>query len=294
MQSFPLLNLIGVFVAAALGADGLFVAVDKWKNARLKHPDYSTEDVASIALPNAASAMFLTTSTTAVAFFATAICPVASIMCFALFCGVIIVFGYILNILFVFPSLCAYDAWIMNGKQNFLVTFACCSKGKPEAENEENQQGEELSNENTEEIKNSDKKTESLSFIHRILSTYYHYLHKFRFGILIFFVVVTAFCIKIALSIKLPDSADVRLLPKSHEYELHYLWRQHLLSTSLFFNGITLGSVTWGIVPVDDGARSNPGACKKFQKFVFAYNVSVRLTHTFSPSLLKNPFRGFD
>lgn len=74
--SFPFLNLIGVFVAAALGADDVFVAVDKWKNARLAKQSASTEEIAAIALPNAASAMLLTTSTTAVAFFATMICLV--------------------------------------------------------------------------------------------------------------------------------------------------------------------------------------------------------------------------
>lgn len=72
---FPFLNFIGVFVSAALGADDLFVAVDKFKNARIMNPKGSTADIAAIALPDAASAMLLTTSTTAVAFFATCICP---------------------------------------------------------------------------------------------------------------------------------------------------------------------------------------------------------------------------
>jgi len=34
-EFFPFLNFIGVFVVFALGADHVFVAVDKWKNARL-------------------------------------------------------------------------------------------------------------------------------------------------------------------------------------------------------------------------------------------------------------------
>merc|ERR1740124_769219 len=83
--SFPFLNFIGIFVVAALGADDIFVAVDKWKNARMEHPNATTEEVASIALPDAASAMFYTTITTCVAFFATAICVVAPIRCFAVF-----------------------------------------------------------------------------------------------------------------------------------------------------------------------------------------------------------------
>jgi hypothetical protein len=77
LEFFPFLNFIGIFVVFALGADDIFVAVDKWKNARVKlGMDAETTAVAAAALPNAAGSMFLTTLTTAVAFFGTAICPV--------------------------------------------------------------------------------------------------------------------------------------------------------------------------------------------------------------------------
>jgi hypothetical protein len=77
LEFFPFLNFIGIFVVFALGADDIFVAVDKWKNARVKlGMDAETTAVAAAALPDAAGSMFLTTLTTAVAFFGTAICPV--------------------------------------------------------------------------------------------------------------------------------------------------------------------------------------------------------------------------
>jgi hypothetical protein len=81
LEFFPFLNFIGIFVVFALGAGDIFVAVDKWKNTRISFPilAYSTEYVAAKALPDAAYAMFLTSFTTAVAFFATAVCPVAPI-----------------------------------------------------------------------------------------------------------------------------------------------------------------------------------------------------------------------
>ena len=75
IEFFPLLNLIGLFVASAIGADDIFVAVDKWNNARNSSlKEATTEDIAEVALPDAAGAMLLTTITTAVAFFATCIC----------------------------------------------------------------------------------------------------------------------------------------------------------------------------------------------------------------------------
>lgn len=79
LKFFPFLNFIGVFVVFALGADDIFVAVDKWKNARIAHPSAETAVIAAIALPDAAGAMFLTSFTTAIAFFGTAICPVAPV-----------------------------------------------------------------------------------------------------------------------------------------------------------------------------------------------------------------------
>ena len=85
---FPFLNFIGVFVVFALGADHVFVAVDKWKNARNDNPKATTEAIAAKALPDAAAAVFLTTSTTAVAFFGTSICPVAPVRLFAIFLGI--------------------------------------------------------------------------------------------------------------------------------------------------------------------------------------------------------------
>lgn len=77
LEFFPFLNFIGIFVVFALGADDIFVAVDKWKNARTKlGMNAETTAIAAAALPDAAGSMFLTTLTTAVAFFGTAICPV--------------------------------------------------------------------------------------------------------------------------------------------------------------------------------------------------------------------------
>ena len=110
---FPFLNFIGVFVVFALGADDIFVAVDKWKNYRKDnhHRALTTEQVAAKALPDAAYAMLLTTSTTAVAFFGTAICTVAPVKVFAIFCGLLILLDYFMVIVILFPCLCIYDGY---------------------------------------------------------------------------------------------------------------------------------------------------------------------------------------
>lgn len=149
----------------------VFVAVDKWKNARHELPSGTTEQVACLALPDAAYAMLLTSTTTgtefafysiapslrflscatpkyiltsrlyfrlsyyntAVAFFGTAICPVGPIVCFAVFCGLLITFDFMMNIFLVFPALCLYDKWLLAGSQNCCVNFDwCCRKADSE------------------------------------------------------------------------------------------------------------------------------------------------------------------
>jgi hypothetical protein len=108
-EYFPFLNFIGVFVVFALGAGDVFVAFDKWTNYRKNNKTKSTELVAAYALPESLYAMFLTTITTALAFFATAVCPIAPIKMFAIFFGLLILLDYILVVLFIFPGLCIYD-----------------------------------------------------------------------------------------------------------------------------------------------------------------------------------------
>jgi len=113
----------------ALGADHVFVAVDKWKNCRKDFPNASCEDIAAKALPDSAVAMLLTTSTTAIAFFGTAICPVAPVKLFSIFCGLLITWDYILDILLIFPCLCIYDNYTAdpNARPNWCITCHCCA-----------------------------------------------------------------------------------------------------------------------------------------------------------------------
>lgn len=141
---FPFLNFIGVFVVFALGADGIFVAVDKFKNYRNQHPEASTEQVAAHALPDAAHAMLLTTSTTSIAFFGTAISSVTPIRVFAIFSGLLIFIDYILIILILFPCICIYDGYrdVPRGKYSWCISFEWgCGASTKKSEDERRRLG---------------------------------------------------------------------------------------------------------------------------------------------------------
>jgi hypothetical protein len=239
LEFFPFLNFIGVFVVFALGADDVFVAVDKWKNARLDHRFGTVEEIAAVALPDAAGAMFLTTSTTAVAFFGTAICPVAPLTCFAVFCGLLILFDYIMNIVLVFPALCIYDNFLSRGNC-FCCSCHVCKK-----------RGEEIDEWDPE-------REEKVSVIRHILTWFYTGLHKVRWLLFVVCIGATITSAIFASRLTLPVNSDVRLLSSSVQYEQNWEWRQNLLHTIFQKSEGNPGYVFWGVIPADTGDRNNP------------------------------------
>mmetsp|Transcript_18251 Transcript_18251/g.25715 ORF Transcript_18251/g.25715 Transcript_18251/m.25715 type:complete len:1096 (-) Transcript_18251:96-3383(-) len=255
LEFFPFLNFIGVFVVFALGADDIFVAVDKWKNARIDNKDASTEDIAAKAFPDAAGAMFLTTLTTAVAFFGTAICPVAPIKCFAVFCGLLIIFDYILCILLILPALCVYDGY--RNKPNCCMVCRCCRKKEISQKQDDGGDDEEAGDENGVDENEDAPKTESL--IRRILTGLYNGLHTIRWPLFVGCVVAFILSTVFASKLELPTTSDVRLLnSKKFQQEQNYEWRANLLFNALNRASGSRAFVTFGTIPADTGDHNNP------------------------------------
>ena len=184
----------------------------------------------------------------AVAFFGTAICPVGPIVCFAVFCGLLITFDYMMNIFLVFPALCLYDKWLQEGSKNCCINFDwCCSKKHTEeqlaaeetdARGSTNNEGEveESSINRPGGVKRQDTQAERddlievshQSFIYRILDGYYNFLHKFRWLVLAASTAALITCAVLAAGLTLPTSSDVALLPDSNQYQMHYAWGENL------------------------------------------------------------------
>lgn len=242
LDFFPFLNFIGVFVIFALGADDVFVAVDKFKNARLAHPDDSVQKIAAIAFPDAANAMLLTTTTTAVAFFGTAVCPVAPIRCFAVFVGLLVVFDYIMCVVLVFPALVIYDN---TQKSNCCCDIACCFKC--------------FSKQSDREKKPFYNIDTNANLIRRLLTGYYNVLHKFRWPVLAICAVATGLFAYYAARLKPPTSSDVRLFSEDdNQYEQNFEWRKNILSEVIERQGGSVCTVAWGLTPADTGNRNDP------------------------------------
>lgn len=252
---FPFLNFIGVFVIFALGADDVFVAVDKWKNARLRKPDGTVQEIAVMAFPDAATAMFLTTATTSVAFFGTAICPVAPIKCFAIFVGLMILFDYMLCVLLVFPALVIYDKRRANGAK-CCGCFRCFGFGKKQTNRDESDNTVEVHSVAKEEP--HEIETDS-NLIRRIFTRYYKVLHLLRWPLLVLSGLALVLTAIRASLLGLPTSSDVRLYNEDdNQYEQNFVWRKNLLYDVLDKKGGSTAYVLWGVKAADNGDLNNP------------------------------------
>lgn len=237
---FPILNFIGLFVAFALGSDDVFVAVDKWKNARINNVGATTEEIAGLALPDAARAMFLTSLTTAIAFFATANCRVAPIKLFAIFVGLLVVLVYILCILLVFPALCIYDKSRQRKHKpcGLVVGQWECEHGN--MMNPTEQQGI------------------PSSLIVRFMKGYNRFVFMNRCLLLVCCFIATVLCLVASTKLKAPQALDVRLLNESNEFERNYRWRGQLLNEDMVKSAASISYVFWGVKPADTGDHGKP------------------------------------
>jgi len=270
---FPFLNFIGVFVVFALGAGDIYVAFDKWTNYRKNNKTKSTEFVAAYALPESLYAMFLTTITTAFAFFATAVCPVAPIKMFAIFCGLLILLDYVLVVFFIFPGLCIYDQALIKRAAGKPVSgfwmgcvgcgtyFKCCSltslyDGVAVTKSEKVKSDTIESAAVTEEEEPDE--TKNYNATQRLMVTLSDWLLRFRWPLLAISTVVFGLSCYFATKLGLPESSDVRLLKSSVQFEQAHIWRQEILSSDLDSYSGTVTNIIWGLEPVDTGDKTNP------------------------------------
>jgi len=181
--------------------------------------------------------------TTAVAFFGTAICPVAPLKMFAIFNGLLIMFDYFLCVFLIFPALCLYDKWLLRGHNRFLSCHCCHN----------------LEAHGRDTIDGDGDEEESESLIRRILTSFYSYVHRGRYVWFVICLAAFITCGVFAATLDLPDSSDVRILDSSNEHEKCYEWRLNLLIDSLEKQSGSRAYVIWGVTPADTGDQNNPG-----------------------------------
>ena len=252
---FPFLNFIGVFVVFGIGADDVFVAVDKFRNAQHRLGDGADlEEIAAAALPDAATAMLLTSVTTAAAFFATAVCPVPPIRCFSIFLGLLVSTDYLLNLVLVCPALCIHHRWSLRAKNGNCCVACCvdvvgCVTGKTAAAA--------AAAAADDSDKGGGEKTKS-PLIASVLEMYHGALHTVRYPLAVLCIGAFIWSAIVASKIPSPTSSEVQLLADNHPFTLFGRWSKQLLGDELERGEGGYVHIVWGLHAADTGNYLNP------------------------------------
>jgi len=233
---FPFLNFLGLFVIMGIGVDDLFVVTDKWAQAARRLGDGASEvNIAAEVGPDAAFTMLLTSITTAAAFFATSVVPVAPIRLFALFMGFMVLADYLLCLVMSFPACVLQHRWVSYARKTGnkcvlgVLDFSSCCTGPPSGRPK---------------------------MLDRFMSGPMHSLVRTgRFVLIVIFAAAIGVCAWKTADIPLPSSSEVQLLPDSHVIQQFNTWRKDLQGSS---DGSATIAVVWGLKPKDTGDHLDP------------------------------------
>ncbi|XP_034948798.1 protein dispatched [Chelonus insularis] len=107
---FPFMNFLAVIVAVGIGADDAFIFCKIWEqHKQQKNSNGSLTKVVQETMKHAVPSMFVTSLTTAVAFFASIVSNVTAINCFSLFSGMTVIANFFLMITWLPASVVVAD-----------------------------------------------------------------------------------------------------------------------------------------------------------------------------------------
>ena len=97
---FPFINILALLVLIAVGADDVFIFYDSWEQAKQEvgAGPRALEQAMSRAFSHAALSVFVTSLTTAAAFFANCVSHITAIQCFGVFAGLSILANFLFMI----------------------------------------------------------------------------------------------------------------------------------------------------------------------------------------------------
>jgi len=125
IKYFSTLNVLCVFIVAAIGADDIFVFMDAYRQSASKGADVleSLETRMNWVYRRSGKAMLVTSATTCSAFLCTVVSPIAGTRSFGIFAALVILFDYLL----VMTLFCAAVVIYHNNFESKLGCY-CCQK----------------------------------------------------------------------------------------------------------------------------------------------------------------------
>ncbi|XP_013386010.1 uncharacterized protein LOC106155638 [Lingula anatina] len=232
---FGFFHILAIFIILGIGADDIFVFYDNWRaTGKVKYPSLSHR--LSDCYRRAAGTMLVTSCTTMIAFFASAVSPILPVKTFGLFSGLLVLVNY-LSVITFFPAVVIVHHLYFKGNK----ACCCCAPKSSEAKTH-------LVSRQSSTSTNPQQEKKKKNVIIRFLSgKYFKFItHPFwKFWILLCFAAILGVFIYYAKELS-PDEEELPIYKPSNNYGKAQNRRLHAFKPSEEDQYVTVYLV-WGL-----------------------------------------------
>lgn len=253
-EFFPFMNLTALIILVGIGADDAFVLCDVWNYTKFDKPRAELSETVGVTLQHAALSMFVTSFTTAAAFYANYVSNITAIRCFGVYAGTAILVNYVLMVTWLPAVVVLHERYLPNvlacskppHQERGYCTYTCWAGLSQKAS----------------------KCLLALSemsrvFFEKVLPCI---VIKLRYVWLLWFLAITvggAYVVCVNPKMKLPslEVAEFQVFRSSHPFERYDAEYKKLFMFERVHHGEELHvpiTIIWGVTPVDNGDPLNP------------------------------------
>ncbi|KAL0276394.1 UNVERIFIED_CONTAM: hypothetical protein PYX00_003982 [Menopon gallinae] len=259
IKFFPFMNMLAIVVAIGIGADDSFIFYKMWQCSKLEKVNCTLLKLVSTTLQHARVSMFVTSLTTAAAFYSNFVSSITAINCFSVFAGTAVLVNFFLMVTWLPACFVISERW-------------CCPLIFPVPWRPEVNSGLRLIRERSAHVRALLDRCLILAVI-RLRWVWLFVFSSLAIG--------SAVIILYYPKLRLPDSKNFHLFESKHlfeQYDLIYrdkLWFERLEKDSSWDNTnfrLPLRFV-WGVLPVDNGDYLEPNS-KGTLQFDSSFDIS--------------------
>uniref|UniRef100_A0A6I8NY10 Protein dispatched homolog 1 n=1 Tax=Ornithorhynchus anatinus TaxID=9258 RepID=A0A6I8NY10_ORNAN len=252
-EFFPFMNLTALIILVGIGADDAFVLCDVWNYTKFDKPHAETSETVSITLQHAALSMFVTSFTTAAAFYANYVSNITAIRCFGVYAGTAILVNYVLMVTWLPAVVVLHERYLLN-------IFNCFRK--PQRRLYSHKSCWTVLCQKCHKVVFTISEASRI-FFEKVLPCI---VIKFRYVWLFWFLALTvggAYIVCINPKMKLPslELSEFQVFRSSHPFERYDAEYKKLFMFERVHHGEELHmpiTIIWGVSPEDNGNPLNP------------------------------------
>uniref|UniRef100_A0A8D0DIK2 Protein dispatched homolog 1 n=1 Tax=Salvator merianae TaxID=96440 RepID=A0A8D0DIK2_SALMN len=267
-EFFPFMNLTALIILVGIGADDAFVLCDVWNYTKFDRSHAATSETVSITLQHAALSMFVTSFTTAAAFYANYVSNITAIRCFGVYAGTAILVNYVLMVTWLPAVVVLHERYLLN-------TLSCFRK--PQASVYNNKSCWTVLCQMFHKVVFAVSEASRI-FFEKVLPCI---VIKFRYIWLVWFLALTvggAYIVCVNPKMKLPslELSEFQVFRASHPFERYDAEFKKLFMFERVHHGEELHmpiTIIWGVLPEDNGDPLNPKSKGKL-KLDSTFNIA--------------------